>query len=65
MSHSSLKNRIVIVTEGTKKLRGFVDRTSAAEGAKMVVHYHSPSAQEDVDSTIVAIGNNRGDEFEL
>ncbi|ORY04328.1 short-chain dehydrogenase/reductase sdr [Basidiobolus meristosporus CBS 931.73] len=61
MSRSSLRNKVIVVTGGAKNLGGLVSRDFGAQGAKVVVHYHSQSAQQDAEKTIEAIKNSGGD----
>ncbi|KAK9713044.1 hypothetical protein K7432_006728 [Basidiobolus ranarum] len=63
MSHSSLKNKVVIVTGGAKNLGGLISRDFGAQGAKVIVHYHSEGAKKDADSTITEIKKNGGEAF--
>lgn len=65
MSQHQLRGKSVFVAGGAKNLGGLISRSFAAEGAKIVVHYHSDASKADADDTVAAIAQNGGQAFSL
>lgn len=51
----SLQGKVVIVAAGAKNLGGLISRRCAADGAKLVVHYHGDAARAAADATVAEI----------
>lgn len=51
----SLSGRTVLVGAGAKNLGGLISTTVAAQGANVVVHYHSDATEPDAHRTLKAI----------
>lgn len=60
MSANTLNDKVVLIGGGAKNLGGLISRRFAAEGAKVVVHYHSASTQADADKTVAEITSAGG-----
>jgi len=56
-----LDGKVTLVSGGAKNLGGLISREFAANGSKVVVHYHSPVAEDDADTTVKAIKDQGGD----
>ncbi|SFS52088.1 SDR family oxidoreductase [Saccharopolyspora flava] len=54
MSGGGLRDQVVVIGGGAKNLGGLLSRTLAAEGAKIVVHYHGDASADDADKTVRA-----------
>ncbi|MEM8504376.1 MAG: SDR family oxidoreductase [Cyanobacteria bacterium P01_D01_bin.1] len=63
MSKHSLNGKVVLVAGGAKNLGGLVSHTFAEDGAKVVVHYHSQSAEADAKETVSKIEADGGEAF--
>jgi NAD(P)-dependent dehydrogenase (short-subunit alcohol dehydrogenase family) len=61
MPDTSLKGKVVVVAGGAKNLGGLISRSFGAEGARLVVHYHSAAAKGDADATVSAIQASGGE----
>ncbi|MDI2029966.1 SDR family oxidoreductase [Saccharopolyspora sp. TS4A08] len=55
MSENGLRDRVVVVGGGAKNLGGLLSRTLAADGAKVVVHYHGDASADDADKAVRAV----------
>ncbi|SDS51091.1 NAD(P)-dependent dehydrogenase, short-chain alcohol dehydrogenase family [Streptomyces sp. TLI_053] len=60
-SDRSLAGKVVLVGAGAKNLGGLISRTVAADGAKVVLHYHSDSTAGDADSVVAAVKSAGGE----
>ncbi|MCT0203404.1 SDR family oxidoreductase [Synechococcus sp. CS-603] len=56
MPSDNLNQKVVLVAGGAKNLGGLISRDLARKGANLVVHYHSPSAEQEAEQTVQAIG---------
>ncbi|MEV7024813.1 SDR family oxidoreductase [Kitasatospora sp. NPDC093558] len=54
-SNHSLAGKVVLVGAGAKNLGGLISRNAGADGAKVVVHYHSDGTAADAGATVDAI----------
>src|SRR5947209_6094849 len=63
MAEQKLKGKVAVVAGGAKNLGGLISRTLGAEGAKVVVHYNSPSTKKDADATVQAVKDGGSDAF--
>ncbi|MFJ9934445.1 SDR family oxidoreductase [Streptomyces virginiae] len=54
-SNHSLAGKVVLVGAGAKNLGGLISRNVAADGAKVVVHYHSDGTAPDAEETVAAV----------
>lgn len=55
MSKHDLKNKTVVITGGAKNLGGLISRKFAEQGANLVIHFNSDSAQADAETTLKAV----------
>ncbi|AOA58393.1 SDR family oxidoreductase [Acinetobacter larvae] len=55
MSQHNLKGQTVLVAGGAKNLGGLISRKFAEQGANLLIHYHSASAQEEAENTLKAV----------
>ncbi|GAB3298254.1 SDR family oxidoreductase [Parasphingorhabdus pacifica] len=55
MPQQTLQNQVVVIGGGAKNLGGLLSTTFAADGAKIVVHYHGDSSATDADKTVNAV----------
>lgn len=55
MSKHDLNDKVVLVAGGAKNLGGLISREFASNGAKIVVHYHSKTTQQDAETTVEAV----------
>ncbi|MCO5988800.1 SDR family oxidoreductase [Actinoallomurus spadix] len=58
-----MSGKTVLVTGGAKNLGGAISRDLAAAGARIAVHYHSPSDKGLADETVAACVAAGGDAF--
>lgn len=63
MAERSVAGKVAVVAGGAKNLGSLISRELGAAGARVVVHYHSPSAQKDAEATVQAIQGGGGDAF--
>lgn len=61
----TLKDKVVVVGAGAKNLGGLISRTFGAEGARVVVHYHSPATEAAAVETVAAIESVGSEAFAL
>lgn len=57
MAKIDLKDKVVLIAGGAKNLGGSLSRTVAAQGAHVVVHYHSNGTKNAAEETAQAIQN--------
>ncbi|MFC7342902.1 SDR family oxidoreductase [Saccharopolyspora griseoalba] len=55
MPQQTLQNKVAVIGGGAKNLGGLLSTTFAAEGAKIVVHYHGDASAEAAESTVNAV----------
>lgn len=55
MSKHDLKDKTVVITGGAKNLGGLISRKFAEQGANIVIHFNSDSAQADAEATLKAV----------
>lgn len=55
MSENGLQGAVVVIGGGAKNLGGLLSRTFAADGAKIVVHYHGETTAPDAEKTVQAV----------
>lgn len=65
MSATSLQNKVVLVGGGAKNLGGLISRSLAAEGANIIVHYHSDASRAAAHETVTAITGAGGEAFAI
>ncbi|UGY90778.1 SDR family oxidoreductase [Streptomyces gobiensis] len=51
----TLRGKTAVIAGGAKNLGGLISTTFAAEGANVVVHYHSDAAKADAERTVAAV----------
>jgi NAD(P)-dependent dehydrogenase (short-subunit alcohol dehydrogenase family) len=61
MADQMLKGKVVVVGAGAKNLGGLISRTFGADGAAVVVHYHSDATKAAADETVKAVQAAGGD----
>ncbi|MFE3288380.1 SDR family oxidoreductase, partial [Streptomyces sp. NPDC059233] len=54
-NNHSLAGKVVLVGAGAKNLGGLISRSAGADGAKVVVHYHSDGTAPDAEATVAAV----------
>ncbi|MEW1638549.1 SDR family oxidoreductase [Streptomyces sp. NPDC093801] len=54
-SNHSLAGKVVLVGAGAKNLGGLISRNAGADGAEVVVHYHSDGTAPDAEETVAAV----------
>ncbi|GAA2360422.1 SDR family oxidoreductase [Saccharopolyspora halophila] len=57
MAQRTLQNKVAVIGGGAKNLGGLLSANFAAEGAKIVVHYHGDASAEDAEKTVNAVQN--------
>jgi NAD(P)-dependent dehydrogenase (short-subunit alcohol dehydrogenase family) len=60
-SNHSLAGKVVLIGAGAKNLGGLISRTVAADGAKVVVHYHSDASAVDAEATVAVVKEAGGE----
>lgn len=55
MSNRSLQGKVALIGGGAKNLGGLLARTFAADGAKIIVHYHSEATKAAAEETVASI----------
>lgn len=55
MAKIDLKDKVVLIAGGAKNLGGAISRVVAAQGADVVVHYHSDGTKAAAEETVKAI----------
>jgi NAD(P)-dependent dehydrogenase (short-subunit alcohol dehydrogenase family) len=65
MAHQTLQGKVVVVGAGAKNLGGLISRTFGADGASVVVHYHSDSTKVSADKTVQAVKEAGSDAFAI
>ncbi|MFF4222594.1 SDR family oxidoreductase [Streptomyces sp. L500] len=55
MPSRTLKDKVVVIGGASKNLGGLIAREVAADGAKVVVHFNSPSSKEGAQQTAEAV----------
>ena len=65
MAHQMLTGKGVGVGAGAKNLGGLIGRTLGAEGASIIVHYHSDSTKGSADETVKSIKAAGSDAFAI
>lgn len=65
MSQHSFKGKAVLIGGGAKNLGGLTNRTLAADGAKICVHYNSDTTKADADKTVADIRAAGGEAFAI
>ncbi|MBA8824754.1 NAD(P)-dependent dehydrogenase (short-subunit alcohol dehydrogenase family) [Saccharopolyspora lacisalsi] len=55
MAEQTLRDKVAVIAGGEKNLGGLLSRTFAADGANVVVHYHSDSSAGDARETVEAV----------
>lgn len=65
MANQTLQGQVVVVGAGAKNLGGLISRTFGADGACVVVHYHSDSTQVSAEKTVQAVKEAGGDAFAI
>ncbi|MFI0909753.1 SDR family oxidoreductase [Streptomyces abikoensis] len=55
MPSRTLKDKVVVIGGASKNLGGLIAREVAADGAKVVVHFNSPSSKEGAQRTAEAV----------
>lgn len=61
MSKNMLQGKVAIITGGAKNLGGLISINFAAQGAKVVIHYHSDSTTSDAQELLDAIKADGGE----
>ncbi|MEU5424302.1 SDR family oxidoreductase [Streptomyces olivoreticuli] len=51
----SLKDKVVVIGGASRNLGGLIAREVGQDGAKVVVHYNSPSSKEDAEKTAAEV----------
>ncbi len=65
MSEKKLEGKVALVAGGGKNLGGLISTTLAKHGAKVVVHYNSPSSKAAADETVAVIQKLGSDAFAI
>lgn len=65
MANQALKGKVIVVGAGAKNLGGLISRTFGADGASVVVHYHSPATQAAAEETVQAVQAVGGNAFAI
>ncbi|MBO1419627.1 SDR family oxidoreductase [Streptomyces sp. FH025] len=60
-NNHSLTGKVVLVGAGAKNLGGLISRSVGADGAKVVVHYHSAATAPDAEATVAAVKASGGE----
>ncbi|MEO8249928.1 MAG: SDR family oxidoreductase [Burkholderiales bacterium] len=60
MGNRTLQRKVAIVGGGATNLGGLISQTLAADGAKVVVHFHSDSKKKDAEATVAAAEQRGG-----
>lgn len=55
MSKHSLAGKTVVIAGGAKNLGGLISRQFAKQGANLLIHYNSPSTQQEAEQTLQAV----------
>ena len=61
MQNQALKNKVVIITGGAKNLGGLISSNFTAQGAKVVIHYHSEAVKQEAEALLAAIKLDGGE----
>ena len=62
-NHSDLKGKVAVVTGGGKNLGALISKSLAAQGAKVAIHYNSPSSLAESKATLAEIQVAGGEGF--
>ena len=65
MANQVLQGKVVVVGAGAKNLGGLISRTFGADGASVVVHYHSDTTKAAADETVEAVQAAGGNAFAI
>ncbi|MFJ8475232.1 SDR family oxidoreductase [Kitasatospora sp. NPDC094011] len=60
-NNHSLAGKVVLVGAGAKNLGGLISRSAGADGARVVVHYHSDATAPDAEATVAAVKEAGGE----
>ena len=55
MASKNISGQVVLITGGGKNLGGLLSRDFASKGAKLAIHYNSPSTQAEAEKTLADV----------